>query len=124
MKPGTRVRMSESLRVKLMGACGQADRHLGPFYRSSENALDDLNDCFGCSWAHEREFGNCEGVVQGLVDYNGGLKPGQPGYDSNRVGPEVDVRWKPSNLRYAYHPEDLEIVTDTESPPRGPRRSR
>lgn len=47
---------------------------------------------------HVNEFGRCVGVVQGLVEY------------PDRHGPEVNVKWLPSNLRYAYHPTDLEIV--------------
>lgn len=46
---------------------------------------------------HVREFGNCIGVVLGPTDYKSCL------------GPEVDVRWLSSNLRYAYHPDDLEV---------------
>lgn len=44
------------------------------------------------SGEHVKEFGACEGVVQG---------PAGPGW------PEVDVRWQPSNLRYAYDPKHL-----------------
>jgi hypothetical protein len=58
---------------------------------------------------HVREFGRCVGMVLGLLDYNN-CKPGDPDYDSSKLGPEVDVRWQPSNLRYGYDPEDLEIV--------------
>ena len=47
---------------------------------------------------HVAEFGDCVGIVQGLTDYG------------SRQGPEVDVRWQPSNLRYAYHPDELEPV--------------
>lgn len=53
------------------------------------------------SWEHIAEFGSCVGIVDGLLDYG------------TQKGPEVDVRWQPSNLRYGYHPDDLEIV-DTE----------
>lgn len=41
---------------------------------------------------HVREFGRCIGVVIGLVDYG------------EQQGPEVDVRWEPSGLQYAYNP--------------------
>lgn len=44
---------------------------------------------------HVAEFGACVGQVEGLVDYG------------SAKGPEVDVRWEPSGLRYAYHPDDL-----------------
>lgn len=39
-------------------------------------------------------------VVEGPVDYE----------DSK--GPEVDVRWIPSGLRYGYHPEELEEINE------------
>lgn len=47
---------------------------------------------------HVEEFGDCEGVVEGFVNYGSCL------------GPEVDVRWKPSKLRYGYHPSHLEVL--------------
>lgn len=47
---------------------------------------------------HLKEFGDCTGIVQGLTEYG------------NQQGPEVDVRWQPSNLRYAYMPDDLVVV--------------
>lgn len=52
----------------------------------------------GCS-EHVEEFGDCVGVVEGPVDYGNGV-----------IGPELDVRWEPSRLRYAYSPEHLESV--------------
>ena len=50
----------------------------------------------GC---HEQveEFGDCVGVVIGPVDWPDGT-----------YGPELDVRWEPSGLKYAYKPQDLE----------------
>ena len=42
---------------------------------------------------HVEEFGDCEGLVEGMT-LNFGL------------GPEVDVRWYPSKLRYGYDPEN------------------
>lgn len=80
-KPGDRVRMTKALR-KLLN------------WSSRE---------------HVREFGLCIGIVQGPTDFNN-CKPGEPGYDPSKVGPEIDVRWQPSNLRYAYHPKSLEKV--------------
>ncbi len=47
---------------------------------------------------HVHEFGNCVGIVQELANFGG------------QFGPEIDVRWQPSNLRYAYHPSQLVIV--------------
>jgi hypothetical protein len=58
------------------------------------------------SRGHIDEFGACVGIVEGLLDYN---NPGSP-HDPRKVGPELDVRWQPSNLRYGYHPENLRIV--------------
>lgn len=42
---------------------------------------------------HVEEFGDCIGIVEG------------PMYDS---WIELNVRWQPSNLRYGYHPKNLE----------------
>lgn len=47
------------------------------------------------SHEHVKEFCRCYGVVIGLTDYG------------NQLGPEWDVRWQPSNLRYAYAEEYL-----------------
>jgi hypothetical protein len=58
------------------------------------------------SVGHIIEFGNCVGIVQGFIDYH---NDGDM-LDHGKIGPEVDVRWQPSNLRYAYMPEELEIV--------------
>lgn len=71
--PGRRVRMTEAFRERM---------------RSNEHGAD-----------HEREFGDCVGVVIGPTAYPG------------MSGPEVDVRWQPSGLRYAYDPADLEAVS-------------
>lgn len=54
---------------------------------------------------HVAEFGDCEGTVEGLVRWN-----------ETTQGPEVDVRWLPSGLRYAYHPNDLEVVESPDKP--------
>lgn len=53
----------------------------------------------GCS-DHVNEFGSCVGIVQGNIAYSDG-----------QVGPEWDVRWQPSNLRYAYPEVSLLIIT-------------
>lgn len=50
------------------------------------------------STAHIREFEKCVGVVLGQTDWGRGV-----------VGPEVDVRWQPSGLKYTYDPSDLNI---------------
>lgn len=52
----------------------------------------------GC-YAHVIEFARCVGEVRGLVDYGNGS-----------YGPELDVFWAPSGLRYAYDPEHLQLV--------------
>jgi len=53
----------------------------------------------GCA-EHTEEFFDCIGIVEGPVDYG------------ETKGPEVDVRWQPSNLRYGYHPDQLVFVFD------------
>lgn len=58
---------------------------------------------------HVKEFGDCVGVVIRYTDYNN-CKPEDPQYDHSKIGPEVDIRWQPSNLKYAYHPNNLIIV--------------
>lgn len=65
-------------------------------------AVLSMND----SLEHVQEFGECIGIVEGPTDFNP-CHPGEDGYDLNKLGPEVDVRWLPSNLRYAYHPKYL-----------------
>lgn len=97
VKKGTKVRMSPALKTALRGKCGEAGKHLGPMCEG---------DCWGCSSAHVEEFGDCVGIVEGLVDFNN-CKPKDPAYDKRKLGPEVDVRWQPSKLRYGYHPDQL-----------------
>lgn len=97
--------MSEALKVKLGGKCREAGKHLGPF------DPEDAEDCWGCSWEHVREFEGSVGVVRCPTDYNN-VRPGEPGHDPTKVGPELDVYWEPHNLRYGYHPDDLEPVKD------------
>ena len=58
---------------------------------------------------HVDEFGDCVGVVIGQTDYNN-VSSNHRDYDVNKIGPEFDVRWSPTNLRYGYHPDNLEIV--------------
>lgn len=58
------------------------------------------------SAAHVEEFGDCMGIVEGLLDYNAG---GQS-HDPATLGPEVNVRWQPSAHRYGYHPGHLQVV--------------
>ena len=48
---------------------------------------------------HVKEFSRCYGVVVGPTDYG------------TQQGPELDVRWQPSNLRYTYPPEFLKRMT-------------
>ena len=103
MNSGDRVRMSEQLKAKLRGECSPG-RHVG-------DTSDLRESCMVCSTEHVLEFGGCVGVVLGPTDYNNS-KPGEPGYDFAKVGPEVDVRWLPSNLRYAYNPADLVPTVD------------
>ena len=46
---------------------------------------------------HILEFKNCTGIVEDRVFPN----------CSEEEAPEINVRWKPSNLVYGYHPEYL-----------------
>lgn len=57
---------------------------------------DAKQSCHPESAQHMEEFGDCEGIVEGPV---GGS------------GPEVNVRWEPSGLRYGYDPKHLIEVT-------------
>jgi hypothetical protein len=97
---GSRVRMTEALKAKLRGQCTPG-KHFCP--------ADEDGDCLECSTVHVEEFGDCIGIVQGPTDYNN-VPQCHPDYSQDKVGPEIDVLWQPSNLRYAYHPDDLELV--------------
>jgi 5'-3' exonuclease len=100
---GAPVRMSEELKRKLRGKCGEAGKHVGPFDPGEGD--DPGGDCWGCSSEHVDEFGESVGIVIGPTDYNN-CKPGEEGYDPSKVGPELDVRW-PGNIRFAYAMHDL-----------------
>ena len=55
---------------------------------------------------HVDEFGDCIGIVEDYVNYNNdGIK------DINKIGPEFNVRWQPSKLRYGYLPKNLIKIT-------------
>ncbi len=56
----------------------------------------------GDCWDHVDEFGDCVGVIEDLVNYN---NPDENFL--NKFGPELNVRWEPSKLKYCYHPQDL-----------------
>lgn len=96
MRPGDRVRMTEAHKQNLRGNCLQSNH-------TSEE------DCMYCSTRHVEEFGECIGVVIGLTNFNN-VPVGHPDYYDYKVGPEFDVRWQPSNLRYAYPESALEVV--------------
>lgn len=102
IKTGDRVRMTEEFKAKMRGDC-KPGQHVG--------ATSDLGGeaCIHCSLEHVEEFGECEGVVEDLLDYNN-VQPDDPAYDPNKVGPEFNVRWAPSNLRYGYHPNNLRLA--------------
>jgi hypothetical protein len=101
-KPGDRVRLTEDFKKRMRGKCGEAGEHLGPWDPEGED-----EQCWGCSSEHVEEFDQSVGVIEGLADYNN-CKPGEPGYDPAKVGPEWTVRWEPDNLRYHYADSDLE----------------
>jgi len=99
--------MTAAFKVKMRGDC-LPGKHAPP--RKGEPPLDpEMTDegCCHCSTAHIEEFGESVGVVDDLTDYNN-CGPSDPTYDLRKLGPEFDVRWQPSNLRYSYNPEDLE----------------
>lgn len=110
---GTIVRMSEGLKAKLRGKCGVAGKHLGPFDGELTPGYVIIRDedCWGCSSAHVAEFEDCDGIVIGPLNYN---NPGES--DPTKIGPEVDVRWQPSNLLYGYDPAELDIVSEPDDP--------
>ena len=58
---------------------------------------------------HVEEFGECIGTVIDLLDYNNVPKT-HPDHNPALIGPEWNVRWQPSNLRYAYVAEELDIL--------------
>ena len=61
---------------------------IGDIVKMSKNLKEGLIEN-GCK-DHVEEFGNCEGVTESWVNPNTNMK-------------DVNVRWKPSNLRYAYN---------------------
>lgn len=65
---------------------------------------DACKKALATSSMHVMEFGDCIGTVEGPADFTG------PSCQIKQLGPEVDVRWQPSNLRYMYNPRHLEIV--------------
>jgi hypothetical protein len=89
LKKGDRVRMTAALKAGMQGQC-LPGKHVEP---TEVGTTDD--GCMKCSTDHIEEFGECEGIVEG---------PMYPGW------PEVDVRWQPSNSRFGYKPEHLELV--------------
>jgi len=103
LKKGDRVRMTAALKAKRRGKC-LPGKHVGPFVEDMPN-----EGCLHCSTDHIEEFGECIGIVAGPMDLNN-VPVGDPTYDPTHVGPWVDVRWQPSNLRYAYLPDELERV--------------
>lgn len=82
-KPGDVVRMTRTFRTMMRWSSP-------PLWRGRRRVYP--------SRRHIREFGRCVGVVIGLVDYG------------TQQGPEIDVRWQPSGLRYAYDSNNLELV--------------
>lgn len=51
------------------------------------------------SQRHIAEFGECYGIVRDIMDWGHRIK-----------GPEWNVFWQPSNLKYCYHPNDLVVL--------------
>lgn len=80
MKIGTCVRMSEDLKSRLLSEAPSKEAGVGGGHE------------------HAKEFGDCVGVVEG------------PMFPGSVAARELDVRWHPSNLRYGYFPEQLEVA--------------
>jgi hypothetical protein len=100
LQPGDQVKMNKECVEAFCKDCGLTGNHI------TEPTDDDpIGDCFNCSRAHVLEFMNCIGVVIELTNYNNGAES-----DPNKIGPEYDVRWQPSNLRYCYDPKHLEKI--------------
>lgn len=97
MKQGDRVRMTEAFKVWMRGECS----HVGLDPKQPDVP------CIACSTGHIEEFGDCVGVVSGPTDYNN-VPREHADYDPDKVGPELDVRWEPSGLRYAYELSSLQ----------------
>ncbi len=70
----------------------------GDRVKLSDNYKKALRECGNLE--HFEEFGNCTGIVEGPVSWGPNIK-----------GPELEVRWLPSKLRYAYLPKNLIKVT-------------
>lgn len=104
IKAGDRVRLNDACKARLRGPCGPAGKHLNEV----ELTLGDPESatCMACSSDHVEEFGESVGVVTGPVDFN---NKGEI-HDPNKIGPELNVVWEPDNLRYGYHPDDLELA--------------
>jgi hypothetical protein len=97
-RKGDKVRMTKAFKLELQREC--ATEGCKP---DAEGVCERL-----CSTDHVKEFGECVGVVEGPLDYN---NKGEP-YVVEKVGPELNVRWQPSGLRYGYHPDQLERVPE------------
>lgn len=94
IKVSTKVKMSESLKVKFIGPCG-----------IEHQKWDEEGEfCLACSREHIEEFGDCVGIVDSVLDYNGEVCDGW-----------WNVRWEPSNLCYAYEETDLELIETNDS---------
>lgn len=107
---GKRVRMTEAFKKQMCGNC--SPKHHEDLLDPDPELPDD--GCIKCSTDHIEEFGGCEGIVIGMMDYNNCAST-DPEYDIAKIGPEIEVRWQPSNLRYAYHPTQLSLVKKEES---------
>ncbi len=86
--------MTEDFKRRMRGPCGVAGHHVGLPDGVADPEMPD-DGCTKCSSDHIKEFGDCEGLVEDLMF---------PEF------PDLNVRWRPSGLRYGYHPNDLEVV--------------
>lgn len=83
IKVGSYVRMTQELKTKMLSPCLERGYH---FEFASEE------DCISCSIGHIKEFGFCVGKVYSI-----------------EFGCDAAVIWLPSNLKYHYSLEHLEL---------------
>lgn len=97
LQPGDRVRMTEAYKARMREPC-----------TTHVPGTEATDGCWRCHPpTHLDELGDCVGIVLGPVDHDN-VPSTDPTWNPRAVGPEVDVRWQPSNLRYAYDPTELE----------------
>lgn len=93
--------LQQTLKIELMGN----DFKVGSLVRMSDNLKQML--IAGGSDDHLHEFGDCIGRIESFLDLNSSGEK-----NISNIGPEVEVRWYPSNFHHAYDPSDLDADFD------------